>query len=407
MKIVHIAQYLNPGYGYQENILPYYQQQAGHEVVLLTSTRSNGFNGEAREFPAGATLENGFRVRRIPIRGELKDKFVFFNNLDQVLEDEQPDYIFHHMPTTFSLHTACQYKKRHPQVFLAVDNHADRSISTKNPLLRNLYYNFFWRNFLKWHDRLIDRYFGVTPARCLFLWEDLGVPRDKVRLLPIGADIRQPAVRASRTDFLNRLGLNEQHILIAHGGKMAPDKEDVRILEAFARIRQEKARLILFGSIADPRIWPWLEKDPRIIWLGWLNREETQTVLENCDFGIWNSRHTTLLEDCLAACLPLILRYYGSTSHLIDGSGFYLYDGSVREIQEKMQLMLDHPDWRKQMRECAGKQAKRLDYAKIAQESIAYRDTTDALPLDRQLMDIQYCDLNYHDFRDIPTGKRK
>jgi len=401
MKIVHVAQYLNPGYGYQENILPFYQQQLGHDVVLVTSTHSNGFNGGNRVYPAGDSIENGFRVRRLPIWGDLKDKFVFFRNLYQVLVEEKPDYIFHHMPATLSVHTVCQYKKDHPQVFLALDNHADRSISIKNRLLRTLYYSFFWKLFLQIHDSWIDLYFGVTPARCLFLWEDFGVPREKVRLLPIGADSNRIRSSDTREAFLARHQLREDEILIVHGGKMTADKQAIHILEAFARIANPKARLILFGTIDDPEIHQWLEKDSRILFLGWLGRTETADVLKNCDFGIWNSRHTTLLEDALAAHLPMLLRYYGSTSHLLDGSGLYLYDGSVREIQEKMQLLIDHPDLLQSLRQHARQHARLLDYATIAQESLEYAKSPQPQEIHQRLFNVRYCDWDYPQFRDI------
>ncbi|NCA98755.1 MAG: hypothetical protein EOM70_05210 [Clostridia bacterium] len=401
MKIVHVAQYLNPGYGYQENILPYYQQQLGHEVVLLTSTHSNGFNGENRVYPTGESCENGFRVRRLAIRAELKDKFVVFKDLYQAIVEEQPDYIFHHMPATLSIHTVCQYKKDHPAVFLAIDNHADRSISIKNRLLRTLYYSVAWKYFLKAQDPWIDLFFGVTPARCLFLWEDLGVPRDKVRLLPIGADSRATQATVDPGRFRQRHQLPADSILIAHGGKMTADKQTVRILEAFHRISNPNLCLLLFGAIDDSNIQSWLEKDSRIRYLGWLDRAETMTVLENCNFGIWNSRHTTLLEDALAAHLPMLLRYYGSTSHLLDGSGLYLYDGSVREIQENMQLLIDHPDLLQSLKTRAALHARLLDYATIARESLAYADSTRPQEIHRRLMNVQYCDWDYPQFRDL------
>jgi hypothetical protein len=33
MKIVHIQQFYNEGFGYQENVFPGYQKRLGHDVV--------------------------------------------------------------------------------------------------------------------------------------------------------------------------------------------------------------------------------------------------------------------------------------------------------------------------------------------------------------------------------------
>lgn len=403
MKIVHIAQYLNPGMGYQENILPSYQQSLGHEVVLLTSTFSSGFNKQ-RKFSAGESREQDFRVVRIPVWGELRDKFVLFRDLDQHLEDEAPDYIFHHMPTTASIATVSRYKRNHPDVFLAVDNHADLSISISNRCLRTLYYNVFWKTVIKQYDRWIDLYFGVTPARCLFLSEELGASASKIRLLPIGADTRNLELEHARRSFRQKHGLSDQTLLIIHGGKLTADKQSDRILEAFARIDHPDIRLILFGSLEDPRLKSLVAADSRILHLGWLNRPDTLETLAACDLGIWNTRHTTLLEDCVAVGLPLVLRYYGSTSHLIDDSGIYLYEGSVREIQDRLLLLIQHPNLLSDFRSGASRLKELISYAAVAAESVAYVTEIKPQPIHARFMSPAYNDPSYQHYRMIETN---
>lgn len=400
MKIVHIAQYYNPGYGYQENILPLYQQAEGHDVVLLTSTRASSFVKD-RIFPAGESFDHGLRVRRLDIRWDFTDKFVCFRGLLEALEAEQPDYIFHHMPTTLSIREVCQYKRRHPDVFLAVDNHADLTISIASIALRTLYYNVFWKTFLKRYDRWIDLYFGVTPARCLFLSEELGVPAEKVRLLPIGADTDNAVSLLDRAEFLQHFGLAPDRLYLVHGGKMTADKQVDRILTAFSRIQRDDVGLLLFGTIEDPQVEALMQADPRIHHLGWLNREETLSVLSHCDLGIWNTRHTTLLEDALAMGLPLMLRYYGSTSHLIDHSGLFLYEGSTREIQDRLQSILEQPELLENYRRAAHQLREELSYRQIARESLNYVTDRAPQPIHRKFMDPAFGDTEYPGFREI------
>ncbi|MDD2458687.1 MAG: glycosyltransferase family 4 protein [Eubacteriales bacterium] len=402
MKIVHVAQYLNPGMGYQENLLPYYQQQLGHEVVLITSTLSSGFNQKAkRKFPAGETLEHGFRVIRLPVWGELKDKFVLFKGLARILEQEKPDYIWQHMPTTLSVRTVCQYKKSHPDVFLAIDNHADLTISIHNRFLKTVYYNGIWKTLLRLWTKPVDLFFGVTPSRCLFLEEELGIDPDKIRLLPIGTDTDhfQPVI--DRAQFLASHHLTEDQILIVHGGKMTRDKQVDRIVRAFQRIPNSNVRLILFGSIEDPSLQTLINQDSRVLALGWLNRQDTLTVLIHSHFGIWNTRHTTLLEDSLAAGLPLVLRYYGSTCHLIDDSGLFLYEGSIHEIQEKMQLLIDHPELLAAFRSATQQLGQALSYPAIAQESVAYAQSPGPLAIHQTFMTDRFSDPGYEQYRKI------
>jgi len=44
MKIAHVTYYYNDGTGYQDNLLPQYQEKQGHEVVVLTTDLVAPFN---------------------------------------------------------------------------------------------------------------------------------------------------------------------------------------------------------------------------------------------------------------------------------------------------------------------------------------------------------------------------
>jgi glycosyltransferase involved in cell wall biosynthesis len=399
MKILHIQQYFNENMGYQENILPYYQKNLGHEVVLITSTRSDGFNNENRVKEASEFVENGFKVKRINIRGEFKKRFVIFDNLYEFIEDEKPDYIYHHSVTSPSLKTVCDYKKNNPHVFIAVDNHADLNISGRNKLWKVFYYNIFWKSVIKKYDKFINVYFGVTPTRCLFLEEELGVNSNKIRLLPIGADVNNAQVTTTKEEIFNKYNLDKDSIIIIHGGKITPEKQINKIIEAFKRIKNENIRLVLFGSINDKYVESLVKSDNRIVYIGWLNREDTLAMLKYSDVGIWNTQHTTLLEDCVAVGLPMILRYYGSTCHLIDNTGLFLYDGSVREIQDKLSLIINNKELVDKFRSNSSSLRDLLSYAKVAEESIKYYQNEYYGDIHINLMNERVSDISYRSFR--------
>ncbi len=139
-----------------------------------------------------------------------------------------------------------------------------------------------------------------------------------------------------------------------------------------------------------------IKKDRRIKYLGWLNRNETLAILKYSDIGIWNTQHTTLLEDAIAVGLPLILRYYGSTSHLIDNSGLFLYDGSTREIYDKLKYVVENKEIIPKLKYNTKKMAKILSYHNIAEESIKYKFSQSASFIHNKFMDKSYSD---YDFR--------
>lgn len=401
MKILHIQQYYNDGMGYQENLLPYYQSKFGHEVVLITSTLNNGHTGSTREEPAGEYSERNFVVKRVPVKREFKNRFVIFENLYDHIESEKPDYIFHHSVTSPSIITAAKYKKNNPDIFLAADNHADLNISGRNYMWKILYYNFFWKNVLRIVDKFIDVYFGVTPIRCLFMNEELNINKNKIRLLPIGSDVDNINIKILREDFLKKYKINESDFVIVHGGKITPEKNVDIIIKAFSRIKNKNIKLLLFGSILDDSVKRLIQNDCRIIFIGWLNREETLAALKHSDLGIWNTQHTTLLEDTVAVSLPVILRYYGSTSHLIMNSGLYLYEGSIREIQDKLSFIINNKEILKRFKIGANDLLQIISYNEIAKESIDYSKSLSQLNSHKTLMSSEFTDFTYEHLKKL------
>ncbi|MCM3602196.1 glycosyltransferase [Robertmurraya korlensis] len=401
MKILHIQQYYNEKMGYQENILPYYQKKLGHEVVLITSTRSDGFNNDSRVKKEAEFEENGFIVKRKKIKGEFKRRFVIFDDLYKILDDEKPDYIFHHSVTSPSIKTVSRYKQNNPHVFIAVDNHADLNISGRNKLWKLFYYNLFWKYIISKHDKFIDIYFGVTPSRCLFLEEELGVRVDKIKLLPIGADVDNADVTITKEKLLEKYDIDKNCIIVTHGGKITPEKQIDRIILAFKRVNNPNIRLVLFGDIQDKKVETLIKTDSRIQFIGWLDRKDTLALLKHSDIGIWNTQHTTLLEDCVAVGLPLLLRYYGSTSHLIDRTGLFLYEGSIREIYEKLLILIENKHLLEKFKQNAFNLCNLLSYENIAFESIEYTKDLRAKETHKKFMSVEYSDDNYLNFRVI------
>jgi glycosyltransferase involved in cell wall biosynthesis len=171
------------------------------------------------------------------------------------------------------------------------------------------------------------------------------------------------------------------------------------ILEAFSRIRDEDVNLVLFGKIADRKVETLLKKDTRIKHIGWLDRKETLAMLKYSHIGIWNKLHTTLLEDSVAVGLPLILRYYGNTSHLIKNSGLFLYEGSTREIQDKLQFVINNRQIVKEFRENAYKLRQILSYNNIAKESLTYMESLTPQKSHTIFMSNECTDFSYGNLR--------
>lgn len=400
VKIIHIAQYYNEGFGYQENLLPRYQAKLGHEVVLITSDRQSYFAGDKRPkiIGTGEFNDNGVRILRLPISWEFKGRFVRFKNLTEVLESEKPDYIFHHGLTTPSLIVASKYKKKYPNTFLAADNHADLNISARSILWRNFYYRGFWKSKLGSVLDNIDIIFGVTPARCYFPVHLLGVPLEKVRLLPIGADTDEAKkIDLNREIIRDEFSIPRDDFVIVSGGKLNSKKRIDKLIDAFRKIECQNIKLVLFGSMTN-ELKEKVSKCNKIIFVGWLNRQDTLKILYSSDLAVWHSMHTTLIEDAIAVGIPILLKYNGNTSHHIRGNGLYLFKGDVLEIHQSLKMLSDNKEILEKMRLNAAKQREVLSYDQIAKESIEYYFDLSPKENHKRFMNSFFCDPQQIDF---------
>jgi len=370
LKIIHVCQYYNEGYGYQENLLPRYQAKLGHEVMVITSDRMSYFSGEKdpKIVGTGEYEDNGIRILRLPIKWEFKGRFVVFDNLYDILNKEKPDYIFHHGLTSPSIKTVCKYKKTNPSTFLVADNHSDLNISARNPLWRLSYYRIYSTLRIKKWINYIDLVFGVTPARCYFAENELGIPHDLIRLLPIGADEFAVKEHLGNKDFLNNNKNNKLKVIT--GGKWFKGKG---LEELISAVQDLNVELQIFGKLDDSYTNNLIEQAPNnVTFLGWQDRVGTLSLLAGADVAIWPKQHTTLVEDAIATNTPLILRYHGSTSHFIRGNGVYLFTGESIEIRQILDILSNSENLINKMREDSKKQLDLLSYNRIAKESIEY-----------------------------------
>jgi len=401
MKIVHIAHHYNDGFGYHENLLPKYQKKYGHEVTIITSIVGSYFKGVPRNRIKKKCCEyedGGVRIIRLPIKGEFKGRFVIFDGLDKIIKREKPDYIYHHGITHPSVFSAVRYKKKHPSVFLAVDNHSDLNISGRKFLWKYSYYNLFWKTLFSKIKHYIDLVFGVTPARCYFANEELGIPWPLIRFLPLGADEDLANEVLKEKEAKNQ----KKEFNIITGGKITKEKNIVSLLKA---IYDLDVNLRIFGVIPEEikrLIEYYINKGLKVELYGWQDRRSTLKLLSDSDIAIWNRQHTTLIEDAISVMTPLILRYHGSTSHLIRGNGFYLYSDNPLEIKSYIEFIIKNKEVLEEMRRPAKDMLNMLSYNRIAKESIDYY--YDKAPKESHIlfMDSFMCSPNNIDFKKLP-----
>ena len=322
MKIVNICFMLNEGFGYHENIFPYYQKKVGLEPYIITSIMQDLKKIKVKE---GKYEEKGIPVIRLKYSWKQGQRFIKLKGLTEVLLKIKPDIIYIHSIIPINLYEIVKYKKKYG-CKLIIDNHADLDNSARNILWRIGFYNIFLRGLYKVFDKYIDRYYGVTPYRIDFLINEIGIKKE--------------------VDFFKRnynLEINETDIKIVFGGKIDSWKCFDNVILSLKSLKNKKIKLIIFGVINCPKIKRLIEENSEwIFFLGWKKGEEKYKILQNSDIAIWPKYHTTLIEDCIGAELPLIIfKNRNSEYFLEEGNGIFLKDESIESIVEAVQEIIN------------------------------------------------------------------
>lgn len=347
MKIVHIsisAPFVD-SWGYQDNLLPRYLQKAGAENYLVVSANYFPSNLKIEELESikakgnDYSLPDGVIVRRIPTK-KISTSSAFTIGLKAVLNEIKPDVIFHHNINCTSMPICARYATSH-RIPMVCDNHVDPINLTNNKLWMWLYYKFLTRLSCKIHGKQIYKAYGVTHSRCDFIHDYFGLPYEKIDFLPIGADVDLADTIGPKKNLRETYGLSDNSFIVVSGGKMGLGKRTNNLINAVEGLKTviPQIKLILFGSFEDEQTSNMANQTDVVCYYGWCDRKKTLELLKLADVACWPYHHTTLNEDAVSVCTPLICRKTGTTKHLIKDNGIWLESGTIDEIKNALQQL--------------------------------------------------------------------
>ena len=375
MKILHITvQGYVDGWGYQENLLPAYLQDAGVEnyvIAPIDNFPSYVSTSDIDEIRAKGSeyFFEGIRVLRIHTI-KVSSSLLFTKGLYRLLEEINPDAIFHHNFNCSSLVVAARFSKRQ-SIPLLVDNHADEINMSRNKLWAFIYYNCLIRSVCKVYEKAISKTYGVTYSRCDFIRKYYGVPNEKIEILPIGADTKLAMKIPSTTEIRNEFGFSEEDIIVISGGKMGKRKGTDNLIKAIGSLtlRFSSLKLVLFGTFEDTETEALASNKPFIRVEGWCNREKTLKLLKMANVACWPVHHTTLVEDAISVKTPLVLRKTGTTAHLIAGNGIWLENSDSTGIEAAISTIIEESG--SIIDEACIAMMNKLDYKSLSQKVIS------------------------------------
>ena len=385
MKIVHIC--LGGGWyeknAYQDQLLPHYQRLLGHEVTIIASQNGRWDienNCYEKVTTPVAILEDGIKIVRIQsvLPQVLNAHVHLFRGLKKHLLQECPNLIFAHGVETLNYLSLSRVKQLCPSVKIVCDNHGDR-INSLHHWLTRCWAKFVTRPLIV--KRLIsitDWFYGTTPSRCDFLHQMYGVPKEKIKLLVMGADDESMYFeqRASIRDSIRtRFCVKDEEFLVVTGGRFNRKKgaQLIELIKAVSSSNYERLKLLVFGPVSDDvtQSLAYLLNE-RIIFAGEIPSNQVYGFFYAADLVVFTGLHSVLWEQAIASCAPCLFNNIEGFQHVdIGGNCILLNEHSAAYYQKIIEGICSNNELHKTMIEHANSSnAHRFLYSAIAKSVI-------------------------------------
>ena len=383
MRITHLCLgcFFPDGYSYQENMLPKYHKKLGHDVSVVASLQTFDKNGNVSYMDKASEYRNEYDI---PVqRLDYKKPLIIFRKLKrfvgtyEAIEKTNPDILFIHGCQFMDMDVVVKYLKKHPNVTVYVDNHADFSNSAKNWLSFTFLHKILWKHCAHIIDPYTKKFYGVLPARVDFLKNVYGCSAEKVELLVMGADDEkvEAALKPEvRKEIREKYGITDDDFMIITGGKIDNFKKQILyLMEAVNKLQNEKVKLIVFGSVI-PELKDKVERlvSPYTQYIGWVQSDQTDRYYAASDLVVFPGRHSVFWEQVAGLGKPMLCKSWEGTKHVdLGGNVIFLEKDSTEEIFEIIQRLVENREAYQRMREVAEMEGMKIfSYSDIAKRSI-------------------------------------
>ena len=379
MRILHIAPTApyNEGWGYQENLLPKYQQRLGHEVYLVVTNREHQ-GAKLVEVPCTDTVtKDGVRVIRRNVQWtKIKPLLNLLSIMDvyDLLCEIKPDIVFYHGLATSTMKQVIRYKKAcDPSLTIVQDNHLDYNIGHKLDTLKNRMLHIIEKHLQSRYTPYVAKVYGVTPWRQQYAIENFGVPSKKTDVLIMGADdekIKFSQRGEIRKRIRERYGITDEDFLIVTGGRIDQRKNIHLLMHAVNALGNVK--LLVFGNVLEDVEAQFHEElSENVIWVGFIPADESYNYFFAADLVFFPGQHSVLWEQACAAKVPCVFMKWEGMGHVNNGGNSTFVDPvTVETIQEKIQALQFTSRYFEMKRVAASGATDIYLYSKIAEKSL-------------------------------------
>ena len=380
MKICHLCLNgpYNEGWNYQENILPKYHVKQGHKVYQIVTPYMWEGNKLVVSHDRRYTNEAGVEIFRCKAKKGLigGNRFNRYPEVLGLLNEIKPDILFIHDVQCLDITVVVNYLKKHRECTTYVDNHSDFSNRARNWLSKNILHKIIWKAMAKRIEPYVRLFYGVLPGRVDFLIDMYKLPKDKCKLLVMGADddlVEKNNKPEIRNKIRQKYNIKKDDFLIMTGGKIDAFKtQTLLLMEAVRETKPKNVKLIVFGSVDDnlKAKVDELADGEKVQYIGWIEAKESYAFFAAAELVVFPGRHSVFWEQVVGQGIPMVVKYWEGTTHVnVCGNVKFLYKDSKNEIEDVINEILMNDEY-SVMKEKAILASKQFRYGDIARKSI-------------------------------------
>lgn len=363
IRIVHVCHYYQPDLGYQEHFLSEAHAQLGHEVHVVTSDRYAPFPDYEntvkpvlgpRILAPGVSERNGVTVVRLPIRHEYSGR-VWLRGLETTLFSLRPELVICHGTMNWNALRIARIKRRLGcKVFY--DDHMLWSEENKSLIGRLSYACFPFRYLTRAADRII----GVSPECVDFIHQKYGIARERLELVPLGADtalFRFDA--AARDEFRRRHAIPDNAVAVAYTGKLTAVKGPHQVMEALTPFPTEiqcPVSLVFVGNceaayrpVFDAAAAR-LDKRIQIVRIPAVKNADLVGVYCGTDLAVWPRQGSMSMIEAASVGLPIICCDFLRERYEA-GNGIPIREDKIEDLRAALIALISDAGLRRSMGE--------------------------------------------------------
>lgn len=347
--IISLANSFTPTMLYKENYIIKAALEVGHQVHVMASpyTYIDGFETKVG---SGFEILDGYTCKRYEykkIAGNfISGKLRVVDDIEDDIIEFNPDLIFFNSPQIYLVSRLKEIKKKLPDLKIVLDFSTKYINSATNWVSLNILHKIIYRRWLQLSLPYIDKAFYISIESKWFAHDIYKIPNEIMEHnnLP-GELISIEQKKQWRDEIINLYSLPENCILFSHSGKMGKLKKTIELLRVFLSFKDINFRLIIAGSFSDEiekEAKDLIEKDDRIIYVGFLTGNELNKILSASDIYLQPGTISQTSQTAICCGCPIAFTNIPTNQELYNGNGFFI-DNDI-EILNAFKTISNNPD---------------------------------------------------------------